>query len=146
VGWQVTVMASADEQKTIDYFTGAHQLVTPLFDQIDTSKIDEQTAVVLMTHSFNKDVQYLSALQNCTPAYFGLLGPKHRRERLINQFLEFNPEVDSDFIEILRGPAGINIGAESAQEIAISIIAEILSVLRNQEPIVLKDKSGTIHA
>jgi len=146
VGWQVTVMASADEQKTIDYFTGAHQLVTPLFDQIDTSKIDEQTAVVLMTHSFNKDVQYLSALQNCNPAYFGLLGPKHRRERLINQFLEFNPEVDSDFIEILRGPAGINIGAESAQEIAISIIAEILSVLRNQEPIVLKDKSGTIHA
>jgi xanthine/CO dehydrogenase XdhC/CoxF family maturation factor len=60
--------------------------------------------------------------------------------------LEFNPKVDFDFIEMLRGPAGINIGAESAQEIAISIIAEILSVLRNQEPIVLKDKSGTIHA
>jgi len=146
VGWQVTVMASADEQKTIDYFKGAHQLVTPLYNQIDKSRIDKQTAVVLMTHSFNKDFQYLLALQNCTPAYFGLLGPKHRRERLINQFLEFNPEVNIDFIEILRGPTGINIGAESAQEIAISIIAEILSVIRNQEPIILKDKSGTIHA
>ena len=60
--------------------------------------------------------------------------------------MEFNPEVNIDFIEILRGPTGINIGAESAQEIAISIIAEILSVIRNQEPIILKDKSGTIHA
>jgi xanthine/CO dehydrogenase XdhC/CoxF family maturation factor len=146
VGWKVSVMASADEQKTLEYFTGADEILTPLYDDIDTSVIDKQTAIVLMTHSFNKDVQYLSALQNCTPAYFGLLGPKHRRERLIDQLLEFNPEIDVDFIDQLRGPAGINIGAESPQEIGVSIIAEILSVIRNQNPIVLKDKEGNIHA
>jgi xanthine/CO dehydrogenase XdhC/CoxF family maturation factor len=139
-------MASADEQKTLEYFTGADELLTPLYDTIDTSVIDKQTAIVLMTHSFNKDVQYLSALKDCYPAYFGLLGPKHRRERLVDQLLEFNPEIDLEFIDQLRGPAGINIGAESPQEIAVSIIAEILSVIRNQNPIVLKDKEGNIHA
>jgi xanthine/CO dehydrogenase XdhC/CoxF family maturation factor len=146
VGWKVSVMASADEQKTLEYFTGADELLTPLYDTIDTSVIDKQTAIVLMTHSFNKDVQYLSALKDCYPAYFGLLGPKHRRERLVDQLLEFNPEIDLEFIDQLRGPAGINIGAESPQEIAVSIIAEILSVIRNQNPIVLKDKEGNIHA
>ena len=146
LGWDVTVMASADEAKTIDYFKGASRLLTPLYNQIDTTSIDHETAIVLMTHSFNKDVQYLMALKDVKPAYFGLLGPKHRRERLIEKLIEFDPHIDFDFINQLRGPAGINIGAESAQEIAISIISEILSVVRNQNPIVLKDKPGTIHA
>jgi xanthine/CO dehydrogenase XdhC/CoxF family maturation factor len=48
-------------------------------------------------------------------------------------------------LERLHGPAGINIGAESAEEIAVSILAEILSVIRNQQPVQLKEKSGTIH-
>lgn len=146
MGWDVTVLASADEVKTIEYFKGASRLLTPLYDQIDISKIDQETAIVLMTHSFNKDIQYLLALKNVRPVYFGLLGPKNRRERLIDKLLEFDPEIDFDFINQLRGPAGINIGAESAQEISISIISEILSVVRNQTPMLLKDKSGTIHA
>jgi len=146
LGWDVTVLASADEVKTIDYFKGASRLLTPLYDQIDTSLIDQETAIVLMTHSFNKDVQYLMALKDVTPAYFGLLGPKQRRERLMDKLLEFDPDIDFEYINQLRGPAGINIGAESAQEIAISIISEILSVVRNQNPMVLKDKPGTIHA
>jgi len=146
LGWKVSIMASADEQKSIDYFPGATKLLTPLMDQIDTSFIDDQTAVLLMTHSYNKDVRYLSALRGVFPAYFGLLGPKHRRERLVEQLFEYHPEIDFEFIDQLRGPAGINIGAESAQEISVSIIAEILSVIRNQTPVLLKDKPGNIHA
>ncbi len=146
VGWDVTIMASPDEAKTIDYFKEASKLITPLYDKIDTSNIDKQTAIVLMTHSFNKDVQYLLALKDVYPGYFGLLGPKHRRERLMDKLLEYNPDIDFDFMNQLRGPAGINIGAESSQEIAVSIIAEILSVIRNQNPMILKDKSGHIHA
>lgn len=146
IGWKVIVIASADEQKSINFFPGAADFRTPFFEDIDTTVVDKQTAIVLMTHSFNKDVQYLLAFNNCYPAYFGLLGPQHRKERLISQLLELNPEIDFEFIDQLRGPSGINIGAESAQEIAISIISEILSVIRNQKPILLKDKEGNIHA
>lgn len=145
LGWDVTVYASADEQKSIEYFTGASKFLKPLYEDIDGSKIDNQTAVVLMTHSFNKDVQYLLALKNTYPAYFGLLGPSHRKERLINQFLEFVPDIDYEFIDQLKGPAGIDLGAETASEIALSILSEILSVIRNINPIALKDKTGKIH-
>jgi xanthine/CO dehydrogenase XdhC/CoxF family maturation factor len=145
IGWEVTIVASPDEAKSIDYFPGADRLISPAFNNLDTSLFDEQTAIVLMSHSFNKDVQYMIALRDAKTAYFGLLGPKQRRERLISTFLDYYPDTSPDFFEQLHGPAGINIGAENASEIAVSIIAEILSTIRNQKPIALKDKAGSIH-
>lgn len=145
LGWRITLIAPADEQKTIKDFKGASTLLTPLFSEVGDLSIHEKSAVILMTHSISKDVQYLLELTEKRPAYLGLLGPAHRRERLIEQVLEFKPETDDTFIDLLRGPAGINIGAISAEEIAISIISEILAVTRSAELISLKDKSGAIH-
>ena len=53
--------------------------------------------------------------------------------------------ISEGFFDKIYGPAGINIGAETPQEIAISILGEILSVIRNQKPIYLKDKQIGIH-
>ncbi len=146
LGWEVTVVASPDESKSCDYFPGADALITPSFEEIDTSQMDGQTAVVLMTHSFQKDVRYLMALKECQPAYIGLLGSVQRRERVLSMLLEHSPEVSVEFLDSIRGPAGISIGAESAPEISISVLAEILSVVREQDPVSLKDKDGSIHA
>ncbi len=145
IGWDVHIVAPPDEAKSLDYFVGATSLLTPLFDAVDTTNLDGDTAVVLMTHSFNKDIQYLMALRAIEPAYFGVLGPSHRRERIFSQFLEYYPDTKSTFFEKINGPMGLNIGAESASEIAISILAEVLSVIRKQQPIFLKDKIGHIH-
>lgn len=145
LGWEVTVVASPDESKSCEYFPGASSLIAPTFDEIDTSKIDDQTAIVLMTHSFNKDVQYLMALKDTSPAYLGLLGSNNRRERVLSMLLDYMPDISTDFLEQIHGPAGISIGAESAPEIAVSILAEILSVIRQQKPIALVEKIGSIH-
>lgn len=145
LGWEVNIVASPEEAKSIDYFPGASRLVSPAFDAIDTSALDKQTAVILMSHSLNKDIQYLIALKEVIPAYFGLLGPSHRRERILSEFLNYCPDVSTEFLDQLHGPAGLNIGAESASEIAVSILAEILSVLRDQTPMALREKSGAIH-
>ncbi len=145
LGWDVTIVASADESKTCEYFTGASSLVTPSFQEIDTSVFDDHTAVILMTHSYNKDVQYLMALKDCKPAYLGLLGSVSRRERVLSMFLEYCPDASPEFLDQIHGPAGISIGAESASEIAVSVLAEILSVTRRQTPVLLKDKAGSIH-
>lgn len=145
LGWEVTVVASPDESKTCDYFPGASSLIAPSFDKIDISAIDEQTAVVLMTHSFNKDVQYLMALQKSNPAYIGLLGSLSRRERVLSMLLEYCPEISIDFLEQIHGPAGLNIGAVGAPEISVSILAEILSVIRRQNPVSLSEKTGSIY-
>lgn len=145
LGWEITVVADPDEQKTIDYFSGASHFITSDIGGLDLSTLDEETAVIIMTHSFNKDLQYLTKLKNCKLAYLGILGPISRRERLLNLLLEYEPDTPFSFIENIHAPAGINVGAESACEIAISILAEILSVVRQQEVMPLKEKGGKIH-
>ena len=145
LGWEVTIVASPDENKSCDYFPGAGALVTPAFNEISRLSIDEQTAVVLMTHSFNKDVQYLMALKDFRPAYIGLIGSFNRRERVLSMVLDYLPEISTEFLEQIHGPAGISIGAVTASEITVSIMAEILAVTRNQKPIKLRDKTSSIH-
>lgn len=145
LGWEVIVVASAEESKSCEYFPGASSLITPAFENIDTSAVDEQTAVVIMTHSFNKDVQYLMALKDIKPAYLGIVGSIKRRERLLSTLLDYFPDLSLDFLEQIHSPAGINIGAESASEIAVSILAEILGVVRNKKPEALRNIVGSIH-
>ena len=145
VGWEVTIVASADESKSCDYFPGANDLITPAYEEISALAIDRQTAVVLMTHSFNKDVRYLMALNEFRPAYIGLLGSVSRRERVLSMVLDYMPDIPVEFMDQIHGPAGISIGAESASEIAVSILAEILSITRRQEPVRLRNKIGSIH-
>lgn len=145
LGWQVTIIAPPDESKTEKYFEGAYKFLTPPYEKIDTNPIDSHTAVILMTHSLIKDLKYLLSLSDVKPAYLGILGPQNRRENIIEKALDFNPNLSIEFINLIRGPAGLNIGAESAEEISVSILAEILSVIRKQKPIHLKEKSGRIH-
>jgi len=146
LGWEVTIVASANERKSCDTFPGASTLITPAYSEIDSLTIDDQTAIVLMTHTFNKDVQYLIALENKTPAYLGLLGSQSRKERILSMVLEYLPEISTDFLNRIHGPAGISIGAENPSEIALSILSEILSCVRQQTPISLRNKTGSIHA
>ncbi|MFX0556993.1 XdhC family protein [Maribacter sp. CXY002] len=145
MGWEVMVSTVPAEGKNIADFPGIDTLydVEPL--ELPVDQIDHQTAVVLMTHSYVKDLKYLFALQEAKPMYFGLLGPSKRREKLFNEFIELYPDSNYDFFEMIHGPAGLNIGAESPEEIAIAILAEILTVLRGQKPIMLKDKKEGIH-
>ncbi|MEE9364883.1 MAG: XdhC family protein [Cellulophaga sp.] len=144
-GWEVTVVASISEAKHISNFPGAKELVYLSAEKLDGVSIDSQTAVLLMTHSYAKDLQYLVKLKGVQPAYIGILGPAKRREKLLHEVISYCPDVEEEWLEKIHGPAGINIGSITPQEIAISIMAEILSVVRREVPIPLKDKKGSIH-
>ncbi len=145
-GWEVTVVSGPLESKTIKNFPGATDFYAASPDSLELSKIDDQTAVVLMSHNFANDLKFLIELKDSTPAYIGLLGPAHRREKLLSQLIEYYPDVNEAFIDQIHGPAGLNIGAETPPEIAISILSEILSVVRDKKPILLREKQGGIHA
>jgi len=145
LGWEVTVVVSPSDPQTMMDFPGSDEVVHAVAEGFSADRINEETAVVLMTHSYVKDLQFLYALKGVKPIYIGLLGPSNRRERMLNDLMEKFPEVDISFFERVYGPTGLNIGAETPQEIALSICAEILSVLRGQEPKSLKDKTGRIH-
>lgn len=144
-GWEVTIITHPTEQKSLHNFPGAQQVKACLAEQLDQIKIDQQTAVVLMTHNFAKDLTFLQQLQTKSMAYVGLLGPVKRREKLLAQLLMQSSDIDTDFLEKLHGPAGLNIGAVTPQEIALSIIAEILAVTTGKEPISLSQRNEKIH-
>jgi len=145
-GWEVTVVASATEEKLLQDFPDAQELLAIEPENLPLQSIDGTTAVVLMTHSYVRDLKYLLALSETRPAYLGLLGPSDRREKILSELMERLPEVDTDFMENIHGPTGLDIGAESAQEIAIAILAEILSIVRGKDPIHLRNKQGAIHS
>ncbi|MGW9686251.1 XdhC family protein [Flagellimonas sp. 2504JD1-5] len=144
-GWEVTVIANPREGKTAKDFPGIHKLINVEPEAFQPA-LDKQTAVVIMTHSFVKDLQFLISLKDTEPAYIGLLGPFKRREKLFDELMERHPDISEEFIENIHGPAGIDVGAETPQEIAISILSEILSVVNNKEPLLLKHKMGNIHS
>lgn len=145
LGWEVAVVAGPSNPSTLNDFPGAEELIKVNPENLDLKDIDEQVAVVLMTHSYVRDLNYLISLKDTRPCYIGLLGPSNRRERVLNDLIETCPSVNEDLFQVIFGPAGLNIGAETPEEIAISICSEILAVIRGQEPKSLKDKSGSIH-
>lgn len=145
LGWEVSVVISPSNPAVLSNFPGAAELIRQNPDQLATAHIDKQMAIVLMTHSYVKDLEFLIALSRSRPAYIGLLGPLNRRERMLNELIEKYPSIDDHIFDLIFGPAGLNIGSETPQEIALSICAEILSVVREQEPKSLKDKLEGIH-
>ncbi|WP_340198621.1 XdhC family protein [Ascidiimonas sp. W6] len=146
MGWEVWVIASEQDPRTLLNFPGASKLVNTDATTFKASIIDQQTAVVLMTHSFVSDLKYLYKLKDVAPCYMGLLGPSARREKLLDHFIEQYPEEKTTFFDQIYGPAGLHLGAETPQEIAVSILAEMLSVVRRVLPVEsLKNKKGPIH-
>tara|TARA_R110002049_G_scaffold246227_1_gene420228 strand:- start:12935 stop:13954 length:1020 start_codon:yes stop_codon:yes gene_type:complete len=145
-GWEVTIIAGVSEPRSIENFPGAQGFCATNAESMDTTLIDSQTAVVLMTHNFANDLRYLVALKETNPSYIGLLGPAKRRDDLLSQFMEYCPDINFGFLDSIHGPAGLNIGSETPQEIAISIVAEILAFSRKQNPISLSSIIGSIHA
>lgn len=145
-GWEVTIVAPESDPKTLLNFPGAKHVENVSPQTFNQDMIDSETAVVLMTHSYSKDLQYLLRLTDLHLQYLGILGPARRREKLFQEILEHKPAINSLFLENIHAPAGINIGAETPQEIAVSIIAEILAVIRKEKVYLLKDKKGRIHS
>ncbi|MDY7394147.1 XdhC family protein [Aureibaculum sp. 2210JD6-5] len=146
LGWDVYSVASPSDPKTLNDFPKAHQLLHQTPETFDTEIIKEETAVVLMTHNYAKDLQFLIALKKVNPVYIGILGPVKRREKLLNEFIERFPLTDDAFFEKIHSPAGLNIGAITPQEIALSICAEILSITRQKDPGSLRNIVGKIHS
>ena len=144
-GFSVTIYANITENKNQTDFPGSDHFVSLSFDQLNLETLDSQTAVVVMTHSLTQDLKCLLALQYAKPVYLGLLGATHKRELLLSKLIELSPDVEDGFLECIHGPAGLNIGAVTPQEIAISILSEILAKFRNKTPKFLKDKNqGTL--
>lgn len=146
LGWQVVVVDHRPALLSAPRFPGAARRVRaePLRAAEEVG-VDERTCVVVMSHNFPRDRDYLQAFLARPPAYLGMLGPRARLERLVDDLQAAGVAVDSDSLDRVYGPAGLDLGAEGPQEVAWAIIAEILAVRRGAGGGSLRDRTGAIH-
>ena len=95
-------------------------------------------AVVIMTHNYLYDLALLKTMLASKIDYIGLLGPKSRGSELLS-------EAGGDPARV-HNPAGLNLGGETPEEIALSILAEIQSVLNKRDAQPLRELEGPLHA
>jgi xanthine/CO dehydrogenase XdhC/CoxF family maturation factor len=145
LGWEIDVITSAKDPKSLRDFPGANSVIGETPETIQFENIEENTAIVIMNHSYVQDLKYVMQLSNYQPKYIGILGAPKRGERLFNELFELKPDLNPDFLDAIYTPAGLHLGAQTPEEIAISIIAEILSVFNKKEPFSLRNLKGKIH-
>ena len=106
---------------------------------------DEHTFVTVMTHNFLRDKEYLRSFLDSDVAYIGMLGPGARTQRLLMDLAEDGTTITEADRARIYGPAGLDLGSEGPEEIAGSIIAEIVAVRRGRHGGFLKERPGPIH-
>ena len=107
-------------------------------------KGDLRTASVVMSHNFGRDLAALKHLFANQFGYIGLLGPRRRKQQLINYLIEEGYSAEK--LSTLHSPAGLDIGAETAEEIALAIVAEIQAAMTDRTAGYLRERKVAIHS
>jgi xanthine dehydrogenase accessory factor len=106
---------------------------------------DAQTTALIMNHNFGRDLLALNRLLPLQLPYAGLLGPRKRHAELLARLSEYRPlDFDAD-IKSLFAPAGLDIGSEAPDEIALAIVSEVAAVLSNRCGGSLRERGSDIH-
>ena len=146
LGWQVEVTDECVAHIAPVFFPSADKLSLCHRDFIDRDfTITPYTACVLMSHNYEYDRDVLKKLLHTVTPYIGILGPRKRFEKMQEEFSKQKIELLTDDFHRVHSPIGLDIGAEAADEIAISIIAEIQSKFANRTGGFLKYRNAPIH-
>ena len=130
MGWDCTIVDHRPGFAREDRFPAACDIRVIQPADLSTSvRLDRTDAAVLMTHHLGHDRTYLSQAVEANVAYIGLLGPRARRDRLLGEI----GATDA----LVHGPAGLDIGAEMPESIALAIIAEIHAFLNRRDGVML---------
>jgi xanthine/CO dehydrogenase XdhC/CoxF family maturation factor len=115
-----------------------------VFDWSDELPILPSDYVVFMTHDFEKDLELMTKFSSHEPfAYWGILGPKLRMQKLLKQLNESGVNLTE---QLISSPIGLDLGAEGPDEIAVSIVAEILAQSNQRTSSPLKFRNTPIHS
>ncbi len=147
LGWETTVIDGRPEYAKKERFIASCQvLVSKPEDVIGRISIDDRTIFLLMTHNYNYDLAMLHPLVLKKVRFLGMLGPKKKLGRMLRELEEQGVFLSEEEQLCIYSPVGIDIGAETPEEIALSILAEIKMVLSGKKGLSLNDNPGTIHS
>lgn len=138
LGWRTTLVDYDPARlRTDDLPNGLHTACATPQQLLDTVALDAHSSVVVMTHNLEQDMAYLAALRDAPVAYMGALGSRERVARM-----RASPSLEGLHV---HAPAGLDIGSETPEEIALAIAAEIMAVVNERSGGHLRDNDCAIH-
>jgi xanthine/CO dehydrogenase XdhC/CoxF family maturation factor len=147
LGWQVTVADDRPAHARADRFPEADAVELVRFDALEaeTLLVDANTAVVVMTHHFLHDLDLMHFLLSTEAPYLGFLGPRQRTENLLGELAKRGVRPAPHQLDRVYGPVGVDIGADTPEEIALAVLAEIRAVLSGRTGGFLRDRRAPLH-
>jgi xanthine dehydrogenase accessory factor len=145
IGWRTIVADARGKFATAERIPSADELIVGWpEDALASVRPDHDTAIVVLTHEEKFDVPALAGALATEAFYVGAMGSRRaqdsRRERLAEA------GIDDESLERIFGPSGLDLGAQSPAETALSVLAEILAVRAGRAGGHLKEARGRIHA
>ena len=147
LGWETTVIDGRPAYAKKERFVPSCQvLVSKPENVISQIEIDNRTVFVLMTHNYNYDMAMLHQLLIKNVIYVGMLGPKKKLDRILGELRDQGASFTEEQLASVHSPVGLDIGAETSEEIALSILSEIKAVLSGKQGLSLHSNTGSIHS
>jgi xanthine/CO dehydrogenase XdhC/CoxF family maturation factor len=147
LGWEVSIVDGRNTHAKVDRFINACQVIVSKPEKVlEQITIDNNTCFVLMTHNYKYDLAMMKALLQTAVPYIGVLGPKKKLQKMLDELATQGMVITDQMLARIYGPTGLDVGAETAEEIATSIIAEIQAVFNNKQGHMLKWKQDLIHS
>ena len=139
VGFRVTVIDHRPAHLSPERFPDARLVDRRPDDGLDGLPLGPRAYPVVMTHSFAHDREWVRRLLGTDVPYIGLLGPRARRDEILHR-------IGATEADRLFAPVGLHLGADGPEQVAVSIVAELLAVCTSSAPRHLREKEGVIHA
>jgi xanthine dehydrogenase accessory factor len=143
LGWRVSVVDHRPAYANSERLPAADEIFAASHQNLPVEFFNDENAVaVLMTHNYDRDREILPRLLKSNFLYVGALGPKKRTEKIL---AESGDDFTAEQLEKLHAPVGLDIGADTPEAIALSIVAEIQTVLANRAGGFLRERKGSIY-
>lgn len=140
IGFRVAVVDHRPAYLNTEHYPGGTRLVEAWPDsKFSDLPLGPRTYAVVKTHSLEHDREWVRRLLSTDIPYIGVLGPRARIEEMLR-------ELGAEDDDRIFGPVGLDLGAEGPEQIAVSIVAELLAVISGREPGHLRQREGAIHA
>jgi xanthine/CO dehydrogenase XdhC/CoxF family maturation factor len=148
LGWRPIVIDDRERFLTHERFPEAEAFI-PLQRPLEAAGragADRRTFVIVMSHNYLRDKDYIRSFLGTDVAYVGSLGPRKRLDSILTDLAKEGVEPSEGELEKIYAPAGLDVGAEGPEEVAWSIMAELLAVRAGRRAGFLRDRKGHIHA
>ncbi|MBS4190502.1 XdhC family protein [Bacillus sp. FJAT-49705] len=127
LGFKTTLVDQREFYNSEERFPSTNRLIAKTSEFQEKVKIGQRTYIVVMNHHIERDQETLKFVLRSPSPYIGVLGPRSRRVRMLKALEEEGIYFEKEELERMYSPIGLDIGAVSPEEIALSILAEVVA-------------------